>query len=114
MLGGDLPKLRLAGSSNFHTLGGANSPRVGEYVRRTCRDGILGASRNNLNSGCSSARVERLDSIVPLTMELIAFEYDFCEFLVGDYNSCRVVSVIELRLDAQSLGPGGVTNQGPA
>ena len=57
------------------------------------------------------AGAARLESIVPLAMELVALDGQFREFLVGHFDPRRIVALVELRLDAQSLGGRGVADQ---
>ncbi len=68
-------------------------------------------SRNNLNSRLLAAEIARLEPIVPLTMELITFDGECREFLVGDFDACGIVPIIPLGLDAQSFGGRRVADQ---
>ena len=48
-----------------------------------------------MNSAGSVALVARLESIVPLAMELVAFDGQFCQFLVRDFDPGRIGGVVE-------------------
>lgn len=44
-------------------------------------------------------------------MELVALEGQFCDFLIGDFDTRPIVPLVELCLDAKPLGGCRVANQ---